>query len=431
MKKFVLIHVYSDFNKGDAGIIISTVQNLRKYYPGCKIDMISTFSSRDDTFNREHKEIRKYADNLYSSIFPELFLKIGSKCYYSTLSKLIAMFGYSFKAVVNYLSIKLFKLPVLVHSEEMLAFNAIKNCDVVISKGGSFLCSHGTLREDYSLMKLLYPFYVAKAFKKKTIVLAQSLGPFESKLSQAVFKKSLTQIDKIYFREHRSKELIKQNNIVISEEKVYFCPDTAFSLDSSQGVIIANIDEDKFNVGLTIVDHQFKNELARSNYKTSIKMAMKFLKEKYNANFYIFPQVINSTAFGDADIKLAKIIYSELDEDLKIFVQLVEGNFESIDLARTYSKLDFFIATRLHSSIFAISQNVPIVNISYHGTKSEGTFELFDYMSNVIRISSVSPEELIAKISNIIEQGDIVKKDLASKLILIKADIKKAFMSIE
>lgn len=263
MKKFVLIHSYSDFNKGDAGIVISTVQNLRKTYPGCQVDMISTFSSKDETFHKEHQEISKYADNMHTALFPELFLNFAGKRLTSTPAKLIAMLLLSTKSILNYYCLKFFSCVLIANSDERKAFQAIKECDVVISKGGSFLCSFGSKREAFSLWRMLYPFYIAKLFSKKTVVLAQSLGPFEDKLSQRIFKKSIKFIDQIYFREHKSQELLKSNNIQIPVEKVFFCPDTAFSLDSSAGKLIVDTSNNEFSVGLTIVDFPFSDDKLR------------------------------------------------------------------------------------------------------------------------------------------------------------------------
>jgi len=430
MKKFVLIHSYSDFNKGDAGIVISTVQNLRKAYPSCQVDMISTFSTKDIIFHDQHKEISKYADNIFTSLFPELFLNIGGKRRSSTIAKLTAMVLLSFKSIVNYYSIKFTNKAIIANQDDLDALNAIKECDVVISKGGSFLCSLGSIREDFSLWRMLYPFYIAKLFSKKTVVLAQSLGPFETSLSQKIFNRSLWAIDEIYFREHKSQKLLEKNNIYIPIEKVKFCPDTAFSLDSADGKQIIETSKEAFNVGMTIVDFPFESELLRDNYKSSIKEVINHLIHKYGAWVYIFPQVINSSQFGDEDLKLTKIIYSELSEELKINVKLVEGNFESIDLAKTYGAMDFFLATRLHSSIFSVVQNVPIVNIAYHGTKSEGTFDLLGYSEHVIRITEITPKLLIEKVDVVIGDTPSKKLLLAEKLKIINSDIKTAFISL-
>tara|TARA_B110000211_G_C14044859_1_gene538453 strand:- start:33 stop:1328 length:1296 start_codon:yes stop_codon:yes gene_type:complete len=430
MKKFVLIHSYSDFNKGDAGIVISTVQNLRKTYPGCKVDMISTFSSKDNVFEREHKEISKYADNMYTSLFPELFLNFFGKRLGGTVAKIIAMVLFSFKAVLNILTIKMFRTPLFVNTDEKKAFNAVAEADVVISKGGSFLCSFGTLREDFSLWRMCYPFKIAKLYSKKTVVLAQSLGPFDSERSKLIFTKALNNIDAIYFREHKSPALLEAQGIHIPKEKQKFCPDTAFSIDASEGKSIVEPCKDTMNVGMTIVDFPFENSEKRENYKASMTAAILLVVEKFNGHVYIFPQVINTTQFGNEDLKLAEEIYSNLNIEIQANVSLVKGSYKATDLVKTYGLMNFFIATRLHSSIFSVSQNVPIINISYHGTKSEGTFELFDYLDYVIRITEITPSLLLNKTELLIQNSDDIKKQLSYNLVSVRSSITKAFSEL-
>ena len=430
MKKFVLIHSYSDFNKGDAGIVISTVQNLRKTYPGCQVDMISTFSTKDNTFDREHKEISKYADNMYTSLFPELFLNFFGRRLGGTPAKVIAMILFSFKAIMNILTIKMFKSPLVVNVDEKKAFTAIANADVVISKGGSFLCSFGTLREDFSLWRMCYPFKIAKLYSKKTVVLAQSLGPFDSERSKSIFIKALNDIDAIYFREYKSPALLDAQGIHIPKEKQKFCPDTAFSIDASEGHSIVEPSKDIMNVGMTIVDFPFESKEKRDNYKASMAAAVALIIEKFNGHVYIFPQVINTTQFGNEDLKLAEEIYSELDAPIQANVNLVKGSYKATDLVKTYGLMDFFVATRLHSSIFSVSQNVPIINIAYHGTKSEGTFELFDYLDYVIRITEITPMLLLEKLEQLVDNSGSVKLHLNDKLYFVNEDIKKAFSEL-
>jgi len=430
MKKFVLIHCYSDYNKGDAGIIVSTVQNLRKHYPDCQVDMISTYSNKDPYFIKQHTEIKKYADNLHPSLFPELFLNIGGKRRSNSFTKILAMLFFSTKAMLNYFSVKIAGFPLFVNKQERAAFDAVKNADVVISKGGSFLCSFGTFREDFSLARMCYPFLVAKAYKKDTVILAQSLGPFDSCLSRNIFNISLRAIDKVFFREKKTITLIRNQGVAVPSNKIEFCPDVAFAIDASLGKAIVEVDNNKFNVGVTVVDFPFETSSQRQNYINSINSAIEYFVVELSATVFIFPQVVNVTQFGNEDMKIAEEIYSQLCATAKQSVSLVQGSFQSIDLVKTYSLMNFFLATRLHSSIFSVSQNVPIVNVSYHGTKSEGTFELFDYLDYVISITEITPEILLNKCKSAVAELEQIRKFLESKNVEIRNQIDRAFRMI-
>ncbi len=430
MKQFLLIHSYSDFNKGDAAIIIATIQSLRSQYIGCHISLQSTFAAEDPYFIDEHQELRKYADAVYPSLFPQLFLKTRRGFVrYDTKSKHIALFKYTLKNLLNYVSIKLWGGLIWATNNERASLQAIKDSDIVISKGGSFLCSNGSLREDISLIRVMHPFFIAKLFRKKTIVLAQSLGPFESRFSRAIFRFFIKYIDKIYFREKESLFLLKKDGVHFPREKVAFCPDMAFNLDSSLGKKIFVPDSSKINIGITIVDFDFKSELSRKNYFAVFKNMFDELSRDYEVHFYIFPQVINRHPETEVeDLRLAREIIKESNNPRN--VTLIEGNYECVDLVETYATMDVFVATRLHSSIFSTSRCVPTLNISYHGTKAEGTFELLGCGQYVFKIATVDPMVLDKAIREIIQNRKVIREQLSVSVQSIKKEIEHAIIAL-
>ena len=67
-----------------------------------------------------------------------------------------------------------------------------------------------------------------------------------------------------------------------------------------------------------------------------------------------------------------------LADKYKSNVTVFTDNYQSGELKYLYSHMDYFIATRLHSSIFAIGEGVPSLVIAYHGTKAQGIFHNID-----------------------------------------------------
>lgn len=428
MMRFLLIHSYSDLNKGDAAIIIATIQNLKKTYPGCKIELQSTFSSEDPCFLEEHNELRKYVDIIHTCLFPQLFIKNNGIGKYDSISKGLSLLKYSIKNSINYLSLKCSGYLLLGNESERASIEAIKLADVIISKGGSFLCSDGTLRGDFSLYRLLHPFILAKIFNKKTVIFSQSLGPFKSKLSKKIMNFSLRYIDKIFVREYETLILLEKNNVFIPKEKINFCPDIAFTLDSKLGNKIINIQKNKLNIGMTVVDFNFKNSHSKEKYIDSLIDVFTKVTKLHDVHFYIFPQVLNKhPETHTEDLRLAKQIRDRVSTKN---VTLLEGNFECIDLVETYADMDIFIATRLHSSIFATSKCVPAINIAYHGTKSQGTFKLLNCSEFVFKIDEMDPQALVNCVLHLIDNKNAVKARIESSLQTIRQDIYKAVSMI-
>ena len=406
--KYLLIHSYSELNKGDAGIILSTIQNIRSSDKHSKIFLYSTYGFSDKQFKSQKLFFEKYVDGIYSALFPELFIYFNNKYYYGVIAKFISLLGNLVKGFLILIFPPISKL--ILSSNELDSFHAIKDCDLVISKGGSFLCNEGSSREFFALLRLFHPIFVAKRLKKRVIILGQSLGPVEGFFSQILFKLGISFVNELYIRESKTIDLLLSNNIQLTNYK--FIPDMAFALNDFDGIVDKEISFDNnFNVGLTIVDFPFKNTSEKDQYVTSIKNTISHLVKNYKATVFIFPQVTTKHPDGSNDMRLTKKIAGllPLDESKKTLV--LEKDYSPTDLKKMYGMMNIFIATRLHSAIFSLGNCIPTINISYHGTKSEGTFELLGMSEWVINIRLVNSEELIMKVDDLIlNQNKIAEK---------------------
>ena len=56
--KYCLIHCYSDLNKGDLGIILSTVERIRLYDDQATINSISTYGEHDVRYINDHEILK-------------------------------------------------------------------------------------------------------------------------------------------------------------------------------------------------------------------------------------------------------------------------------------------------------------------------------------------------------------------------------------
>jgi len=264
---------------------------------GAEISMHSTYGYNDTRLETDHIIIREYATKLFPAIFPEPLIPFGLK-----IDKLrILTFIISLiKSLLILISKNKIYLKLLLTDAEFKAVKDILSSDVIISKGGSFLVTeNSSIRQTISLIRMIYPFILAKRYDKKIVIFSQSLGPVEGKLSQWIFEKVLSKIDFIYLRESLCLDKYESVQKVCDIVDYEIIPDSAFYLKSDDDTLPINIDSTKFNVGFTLVDHDFKyiksqNEVStkRKNYKQSIVESMKYLVDTHQAIIHIFPQVI-------------------------------------------------------------------------------------------------------------------------------------------
>lgn len=388
MTSVVLGHCYTTKNKGDAGIVIATIEAIKAHAPDVQLAGISTFSSRDDEFLHHHGDYEVAGAKMVPALLPEDKLHLFGRSLTSPLAKLLSFVKNCYLLLQGMVLFRLNRN--WARGDVGLALSALADADIFISKGGSFICNEGGFRGDISLFKLLVPFWVVKSLGLRTIILAQSLGPFERRLSKWMFKVSLRYIDRIYLREFHCLRYLSYLPSRAYEGKIDSCPDMAFALSSEGFPPLFEVEDGVHHIGLTIVNHRFANAAARQAYIEVIGKAVAYLRDRLEgARFHIFPQVLSPATDGTVDLQLSSEVVDHCRSAHGIEVDLIEGDFDARVLRETYKRMRLFVATRLHSSIFAASTGVPTIVFGYHGTKAEGIWHDLGFGELFFDINSV------------------------------------------
>lgn len=410
--KYAITHCYTDHNKGDAAIIISTTQLLRKKDSSAKINMFSTFGPNDEQFQQEHEFVSQFADNMFPGMFYQPRPVIGN----SDVSRMLHFFWIMLKFMFLLITKNKLVQKLFFTKLEQHGIASFMSSDVIISKGGSYITAQNTsIRQSISLFSMLYPFFLAKRYNKPIYIFSQSLGPVAGRFNQWLTKKALTGIQKIFLREDVCLERYKEIQELQTEAEIDVIPDSAFymSNDNKHSNHEIDLEQDGFKVGMTIVDHAFKYVATEAekqqkieNYKTALIENIQYLVEKKDASIHIFPQVIsNNSHLGHSDVRISREIEERCAElGFAERVTYHYGDFNPMQLREMYKKMDIFIGTRLHSVIFSLSLNVPSINIAYHGTKSQGILKAISgFEENVILIDEITTDVLRSKIDKVCE----------------------------
>lgn len=437
--KFMLTHCYTDSNKGDAGIIIATTQLIKDAFENAEVNFMSTYSEHDEQYKTEHTIINNYSQNTYPNVFGEP-VKAQSL---GEFSRLLSFMSGLFKALLVLISSNSHFLRIFLSKNEIEGIKEFLNSDVVISKGGSFLYSEDhSIRQSLSLIRMLYPFWLAKRYNKKIVIFSQSLGPVNGSFNKLIFRLSLKDIQHIYLRE--SLCLDKYNEVKNLAESVGFSiiPDSAFYMkdnnEAASFVNFSNIDNCKMNIGLTIVDHDFKyikcakeRDEKRESYKDSIIKFIEYAYNNYNANINIFSQVraLNSH-LGHSDVLISREIEKHFFQT-PISVVYHDDNWTPLELREFYKRMDVFVGTRLHSVIFSLSVSTPVINIAYHGTKSQGIFaNIPGIESYVVDINNINSEKIISLFEKILNDKVNIKSDISHNIEVIREKLLLAMKTV-
>lgn len=368
MNKYLLINCYSDNNKGDLGIILSTIDYINCNDSNADISGVSTYNYADPFYSSEHVLLRKKIA-VYPSIFGEL--NIGKN---KSIPVKLVRFVWDTIRILLFLSLPLaISSKILFSSKERTTLNKIIESDYIVSKGGSFLCNEPNFRSKMALVRFTYIFLLSFKLNKKVIILNQSIGPVYGKLSIKLINYLLQRSFRVVLRED---ECVKEYNYLSFPEKTIVSNDIAFYLTSSKTDL--EFPRNTLNIGVTM---KYVDKDREADYRNMWVKSIEYILLNYNnSQMYIFDQVPISN-----DLDAAWIIYKKIADKYKNRITFISNNYDSSTLKYLYGQMDLFIGTRLHSTIFAMGELVPTIAISYHGTKAEGVFENMSFGDYVVK----------------------------------------------
>lgn len=407
--KYSILNCWTDKNKGDLGIILSTVEEIYEQDKEANIIGISCYSEKDDLYKTEHKILTQYVDLMYPAIFGLLVLKIGK---FSTKSKMAKVALGIFETIRMMLTIILPKkiAKIFLYKFEKRTLEAIIKSDVSIAKGGSVFTDYGNLRGKLALFRMCMFYFLLKKFNCPYYILGQSFGPVDGTIPSWLVNKVIENSEKVYVRET---VCLNYENLKFPSDKLSLSNDTAFILrqeETNENII----DIRNFNVGLTV--RPTSNNT--SDYVSAIVETIKYAVDNHNAYFHIFPQV---TGKDEPDEKTANIICEKLDEKYRKNLILHSEDYRPQQLKFLYGKMKMFIGTRLHSTIFALGSGTPSIGIVYHGTKAQGIFEQLGISELIVQ--DICSDVIIQKMEYVIKDYNNIKDKIESNLINVELQV--------
>ena len=393
--KYTLINCYSDNNKGDSGIILSTVELLKEFDSNADIVGVSTYNFSDSFFHTEH-EFLKSKIKVLPSIFGELNIGKRKGVFYKNIRYVFDSLRLLVFLVLpkSFLKVRNF----IFSKEERTTINRLESSDYVISKGGSFICNENDIREKIALIRFIYVFLLAFKLNCKVVILCQSIGPVYGKWSKKIINYLIGKCEIVVLREKVCIDEYPYLNLNASN--VVVTNDIAFYLGAKNvSPNLLRIDTEAVNIGFTIKGVSEKSSKA---YLTMMADGIKHCIDKYGAIVHIFPHVTI-----DNDVEVSYQVHRMLEDKYKSKVFLYNEDYNAPELKSIYSSMNYFVGTRLHSTIFAMGEFVPSICISYHGTKSAGIFA--NYGLERFAVTEYSSEILIQKLDELtINKDEIV-----------------------
>lgn len=395
-KKITITNAYTWYNKGDAGILLGTVNTLKQIYGSENIE-INVLSFTPDADKKRYCEDPVITD-VYSNVLnprPYKHTKIG---------KLVAIIKLILRAIYLTLMMNINIRHLIKHEK---SFASLANSDIIVVCGGGFL---GGKKLD-SLMHV-FQMNVNSKFNKPVYLMGTSIEPMTNSVVKHFTDNVLKKMDFIFARETITFDYLKT---LLPSNKFTLIPDMAFMLEDVEEEFnsIAKLRKNSGPLyGLTVRDWNFPNfsnpaELM-NNYIFALRDVIEKEVDKHDASFVFVPQVI--VKHGD-DAEVALKIKSLLRKDIQDRFLVLRDDISPVQVKSLIANFDYFIGTRMHSNIFATSMKIPTIAIAYE-KKTNGIMHTVNLDDYVIEMNEVTSDKLAALIEKQSANGIEIRAQL-------------------
>jgi polysaccharide pyruvyl transferase WcaK-like protein len=225
--------------------------------------------------------------------------------------------------------------------------------------------------------------------------------------------------------EYVKNELMKKHN----GDMVKFCPDVAFALDpikppvdsvkppiTGSNYIGINVSGLLYNGGYSR-DNMFG---LRFDYKSMIHKLVVKLLDVTDSDVVMIPHVFSQGIESDQDACME--VYNKIKDIHPGRVHVVCNRYDQSQIKSIIGQCDFFIGSRMHTCIAAVSQLIPCIGIAY-SRKFSGVFESIGIGAFILDGRSVDEGRLIEMCIDLLRHKDSASAILRQNVLPIKEQL--------
>ncbi len=271
---------------------------------------------------------------------------------------------------------------------------AYRRADTVLSLGGGYFFVHD--HRPFSTWATLALAYALR-LGKRVVCLPQSFGPFRHAYQARFAARLLSRCERVLLRDPESVALFARH--APPGARADLVPDTAFTL-GLRWRLSASGKGNRHAVGATVVDWSPVNPRLRSvqaKYERRMGELLSRIVAELGAEVRLFVQCRSSRRAFESDLpatqRVQAIARSLLPTSLADQVKVVNDIADVSQALAAYGAMDAFIATRMHSAIFAATQGVPVLAIGYQ-PKLQATMTLLGQADYSLPIERAADQDL-------------------------------------
>ena len=305
-----------------------------------------------------------------------------------------------------------------------------------IAGGDSFSDIYGLTRFFYVSL----PQFLVLLMGKKLTLLPQTIGPFRTRIARFFAGQILRRADTVYSRDQAGMRDALAVAGGLPEGRVRFCYDMGFVLEpvapaQSDSVSWPTGAAAKRNpvIGLNVSGLLYMGGYNRKNmfglrldYPALVEALIEHLIRGLDASVLLVPHVFGSETHAESDSIVCAQLFEKLKSRYAGRIGLVRGSHNQSEIKSVIGRCDFFVGSRMHACIAALSQNVPAVAIAY-SQKFKGVMETLGIPSLVADLRSMNQEEVIQQITENFEAREQIQQQLRERMPAVQQTVLSLF----
>jgi len=398
--RILISNVYSWQNKGDAAIVLCLLEHVREQFPDAQIQL-STHDLED---------AGKYGDY---PVQPHIISLLKDR-YGGHRDALAGRLRFALGCLVFRLKLQVFKQLLRVGVRAYGLFppeladklRSYEACDAVIACGGGYLITKSPPRKLECLLHCHHlflsacDFYLAELFGRPYLLYNQSVGPFCREADVRVLRKCLARAQHIICREGLTYERLKGLGL----DRLTLSADIAFTLRSRPCTIPDELGIRRDGPWIGVTARQCLSDRDQDEYERQFAAFVERRIRTTSAAVLFMPQAVFAAA-GDDDLVVARRIRERVTAELRERVTIFEHDLHPGELQGLIGQMDFFVGTRMHSNIFALTTNVRSIAISYE-PKTEGIMRMLGLSEYVLTADALRADALDALFEKLAQDRD-------------------------
>jgi colanic acid/amylovoran biosynthesis protein len=303
---------------------------------------------------------------------------------------------------------------------------------VSLAGGDSFADIYGFSR----LIYVALPQILILLAGKRLILMPQTYGPFRGAWTRAIARFILRRAEMVYSRDASGVEgLASTLGLPAGSPKLRFCYDVGFLLEPEapahleiEGISLRH-GSDAILVGVNVSGLLLMEDYTRNNmfglkvsYRDLILQVVEHLLRQPNVNVLLVPHVFGDEDSSETDTLACNAVFDELKGKYEGQLGLVRGGYNQNEIKYVIGQCDFFVGSRMHACIAAVSQSVPAVSIAY-SDKFIGVMKAVGVESLVADPRRMTVDEILAHVTENLRDCEALHRQLLQRMPQVKRTI--------